>query len=204
MDDFDLAKTDEIMTRKGWAKDGEGFWTKDGQRLSFTIEIFDIFQDITPILTQQLRNAGFDVSFRMQSDSYSRMSLGEAPSFLFGNGGSVFDPWKTLNNYTSKFVTPTGTAGTNFWRWSNPEFDSIVDQMGALSPDDPAQIDLYHQAMDIFLADLPAIPIVQWFHRIAQNETYWTNWPNLDNPYINSAYWHRTWLLVLLGLEPAQ
>ena len=24
------------------------------------------------------------------------------------------------------------------------------------------------------------------------------------DPYINSAYWHRTWLLVLLGLEPAR
>jgi peptide/nickel transport system substrate-binding protein len=200
----DPSRTDEIMTSKGYTKDSDGFWTKDGERLSFTIEIFDIFQDIAPILTQQLRNAGFDVSFRMQSDSYSRMSTGEAPSFMFGNGGSVYDPWKTLNNYHSRHIQPTGTATANFWRWSNPEFDAIVDEMATVSPEDPALIDLYHDAMDIFLAELPAIPIVQWFHRIAHNETYWTNWPSVDNPYINSAYWHRTWLLVLLNLEPVQ
>lgn len=200
----DLAKTDEIMTAKGYTKDGDGFWTKDGTRLSFTIEIFDIFQDIAPILTQQLRNAGFDVSFRMQSDSYSRMSTGDAPSYMFGNGGSVYDPWKTLNNYHSRNNQPTGTATYPFWRWTNPEFDAIVDEMATISPEDPALIGLYHDAMDIFLAELPAIPIVQWFHRIAHNETYWTNWPSVDNPYINSAYWHRTWLLVLLNLEPVE
>ena len=36
------------------------------------------------------------------------------------------------------------------------------------------------------------------------NETYWTNWPTAQDPYINSAYWHRTWLLVLLEVEPVQ
>ncbi len=203
--EYNPAKTEEIMTRKGYAKDGEGFWAKDGQRVTFTIEIFSIFQDIAPVLVQQLRNNGFDVSFRMQSDSFSRMSTGEAPSFMFGNGGSVLDPWKTLNNYTSKFVTPTGTASSGaFWRWANEDFDAIVDQMATLSPDDPALVDLYHDAMEIFLAELPAIPVVQWFHRIAHNETYWTNWPTVDNSYINSAYWHRTWLLVLLNLEPVE
>ncbi|MBZ0291999.1 MAG: hypothetical protein K8L99_05455, partial [Anaerolineae bacterium] len=201
----DVALTDEIMTRNGYAKNGDGFWEKDGEVVSFSIEIFSIFQDITPVLVQQLRNAGFDVSFRMQSDSFTRMSTGEAPAFLFGNGGSVRDPWKTLNNYTTRFVTPTGTASSGaFWRWSNPEFDAIVDQMATTSPDDPALVDMYREAMSIYLAELPSIPIVQWFHRIPQNETYWTNWPSVDNPYINSAYWHRTWLLVVLGLEPTQ
>lgn len=203
--EFNLAKTDEIMTGLGWAKDGEGFWTKDGARLAFSIEIFSIFQDIAPVLVQQLRNGGFDVSFRMQSDSFSRMSTGEAPAFMFGNGGSVLDPWKTLNNYTSRFVTETGTASSGaFWRWSNAGFDTVVDEMSTVAPGDPRLTELYHDAMDIFLAELPAIPIVQWFHRIGQNETYWTNWPTVDNPYINSAYWHRTWLLVLLGLEPVE
>ena len=51
---------------------------------------------------------------------------------------------------------------------------------------------------------MPSVPLLQWYHRIPHNETYWKNWPSQDNPYINSAYWHRTWLLVLLGLEAAQ
>ena len=201
----DPARTEEIMMSKGWELNGEGFWEKDGEQLSFTIDIFGIFQDFTPILVQQLRNAGFDVTFRMQSDSFSRMSTGEAPAFLFGNGGSVRDPWKTLNNYTSRFVVPTGTGSSGaFWRWANEDFSAIVDQMGTLPADDPQLQELYHDAMTIWLEELPAIPIQQWLHRIPTSEIYWTNWPSLDNPYINTAPWHRTFLLVLLGLEPVQ
>jgi peptide/nickel transport system substrate-binding protein len=200
----DLAKSAAIMQRKGWAKDGEGFWVKDGERLSVVIDIFGIFNDLAPVLVAQLEKAGFDADFRMTPDAFTRMAQGTARAYLMGNGGSVRDPYFTLRLYHSRFVQPTGTHAERFWRWSNPEYDAIVDQMGQTSPDDPELQKLFRQAMEIWLSELPSIPIVQWYHRIPHNETYWKNWPTIDNAYINSAYWHNTWLLVLLGLEPAQ
>ncbi len=200
----DLAKSVAIMERKGWNKDDEGFWSKDGQRLTLVIDIFGIFNDLVPVLVAQLERAGFDADFRMTPDAYTRMAQGTARAFLMGNGGSVRDPYFTLRLYHSRFVQPTGTHAERFWRWSNPEFDRLVDQMGETAPDDPELQKLFRQAMDIWLSELPSIPIVQWYHRIPHNETYWKNWPTQDNPYINSAYWHNTWLLVLLGLEPTQ
>jgi len=168
------------------------------------INIFGGFQDIGPVIVEQLKRGGFDASFRMLSDVYDQMSQGEARAFLNGHGGSVRDPYFTLRLYHSRFVKPTGTPAEHFWRWSNPEFDAIVDQMGKTDPSDPELQKLFHQAMEIWLHDLPSVPLVQWYHRIPHNETYWKNWPTAQNPYINSAYWHRTFLLVLLGLEPAQ
>ena len=156
------------------------------------------------MLVAQLRQAGFDASFRMTSDAFTRMSTGIAQAFIFGNGGSVRDPYFTLRLYHSRFVEPTGTATQYFWRWKNKDFDGIVDQMGQTAVKDPALVGLYRQAMSIWLRELPAIPLVQWFHRIPHNQTYWTGWPTAEDPYINSAYWHRTWLRVLLRLEPAQ
>ena len=114
------------------------------------------------------------------------------------------DPYFTLRLYHGRYVQPTGTFAEYFWRWSNPEFDTLVDAMGSTAPDDPELTGLFRKAMDIWLSELPSIPIVQWYHRIPHNETYWTNWPTAQDPYINSAYWHRTWLLVLLELEPVQ
>jgi peptide/nickel transport system substrate-binding protein len=76
--------------------------------------------------------------------------------------------------------------------------------MGRTAPDDPRLAELFREAMAIWLDEMPSVPLLQWYHRIPHNETYWKNWPSQDNPYINSAYWHRTWLLVLLGLEAAQ
>ena len=81
-------------------------------------------------------------------------------------------------------------------------YDALIDQMGQTPTDAPEMDELYREAMDLWLAELPSIPLVQWPHRIPHNETYWTNWPSEENPYINSAYWSRTWLLVLLNLRP--
>ena len=164
----------------------------------------DVFTDLAPVMAAQFKQVGFDASFRMTSDVFSRMAQGVARSFLMGNGGSVRDPYFTMRLYHSRFVQPTGTHAERFWRWSNPEYDALVDQMGQTAPDDPELQRLFREAMEIWLSELPSIPIVQWYHRIPHNETYWKNWPTAKNPYINSAYWHNTWLLVLLGLEPAQ
>ena len=200
----DPERTAEILTRKGWTRNGEGLWIKDGQPLKIVIDIATIFQDLAPVLVAQLKRAGFDASFRMTSDVYTRMTQGMARSFMFGNGGSVRDPYFTLRLYHSRFVWPTGTAAEIFWRWQNEEYDRIVDQMGQTAPDDPQLLTLFRHAMEIWIEELPSIPLVQWYHRIPHNETYWTDWPTAENPYINSAYWHTSFLLVLLGLEPVQ
>ena len=200
--EFNRDKSAAIMQRKGYEKDEEGFWSKDGARLKFSIDISEVMLDFTPVLVEQLRRAGFEASFRNTPDNYTRMTIGEARAFIFGHGGSVRDPYFTLRLYHSRFIQPTGTATPVFWRWGNEEFDAVVDQMGETAPDNPQLHALFRQALEVWLPNLPAIPLLQLYHRIPHNQTYWTNWPSAQNPYINSAYWHRTWLLVLLGLEP--
>ena len=163
-----------------------------------------LFTDFTPVLVEQLRRAGFESNFRSTTDYYTRMTLGTARSFIMGHAASVRDPYFTMRLYHSRFVQPTGTSAEYIWRWANPEFDEIVDRMATTAPDDQELVQLFGQAMDIWYRELPSIPLVQWYHRIPHNETYWTNWPTEENPYVNSAYWHRTWLLVLLRLQPTQ
>jgi peptide/nickel transport system substrate-binding protein len=199
---YSLEKSAAFMRDAGWERNDAGKWQKDGQTVRMAINIFGGFGDIGQVLVSQLQKAGFDASFRMLSDIYNQLSQGEARAFLQGHAGSVRDPYFTLRLYHSRFVRPTGTPAEHFWRWSNPEYDAIVDEMGRTSPDDPQLRVLFRQAMEIWLAEMPSVPILQWYHRIPHNETYWTNWPSAENPYINSAYWHRTFLLVLLGLQP--
>ena len=200
----DPDRSAQLMEEMGWSRDPEGMWSRNGEGARILIDITPTFQDIAPVLVGQLRRAGFDAHFRMTSDVYTRMTTGRAQAFIFGNGGSVRDPYFTLRLYHSRFVQPTGTATPIFWRWANADFDRIVDQMGQTAPDDPALGPLFGQALEIWLRELPAIPLLQFYHRLPHNQTHWTNWPSRENPYINSAFWHRTWLLVLLGLEPVQ
>ena len=53
--------------------------------------------------------------------------------------------------------------------------------------------------MEIYWRDQIDVPIIQWLHRIAYNQTYWTNWPTEANLACgtNGAFWAHTGLLVV-------
>src|SRR5207249_4592473 len=57
--------------------------------------------------------------------------------------------------------------------------------------------------MAIWMPELPDIPIQQWYHRIPHNNDNWAGWPNKTNPYVNGAFWHLTFQLILNELKPA-
>lgn len=201
--DYDLSKTDKIMTDKGYTKNSDGLWVgKDGKTLDATLYGFGIFADYGPVLAEQLRAGGFDSSFQQPPDAYTKMVDGSAKTFLFGHGGAIADVYPTLDLWHSRNNAPTGTAaGTITARWKNADFDKIVDQMAQFPPGDDKAIPLFLQALEIYLREKPELPIIQWLHRIPYNTTYWTNWPTKDNPYVNGAFWHKTFPLILYNLK---
>ncbi len=64
--------------------------------------------------------------------------------------------------------------------------------------------ELFLQAMEIWLPNLPDIPLMQFYHRLPLNTTYWTGYPTSENPYVNPAFFHSTGPLVYHKLEPTQ
>ncbi|MGD9137441.1 MAG: hypothetical protein PVH42_11795, partial [Desulfobacterales bacterium] len=181
------------------------FWQDpDGKTLKIVITTFPVLQSVCPPVVENLRRAGFDASYHMPADFYSRISQGIAKTFIFGHAASVRDPYRTLDLYHSRFNAPTGKATFPFYRWSNPEYDAIVDEMNLIAHDNPKMFDLFRSAMEIWLKELPDIPLVSFYHRNPINHTYWKGWPNVDNPYINDANWHKTLLLMLVRLQPTQ
>lgn len=204
--EHNLEKAAERMQAAGYTQDAEGFWAKDGERIEALLYGTAVFNDIGPVLAEQLRLGGFDAEYTTPPDAGTRQSTGEAKIFLFGHGGSIRDPYPTLDMYTSKHYRPTGESAIYYSRWRNEEYDAIVDEMAAMSPssDDPAYMDLYLAAMEIWLENLVDCPVQQWLHRIPMNTTYWTNWPTQDNPYVNGAFWTMSIGLILHNLKRAQ
>jgi len=200
--EYNPAKTEKLMKSKGYTKDAEGFWTKDGKRFTMEIGGWAIFADLGPIVAEQLRKAGFEASYTMPADLGTRISQGKIDSFFFGHGGSIADPFLTLSLYHSRLVKPTGEPGYPAWRWKNKEFDAIVDEMSTVPMGDPRVKELFHKAMEIWLRELPTVPFVQWYHRIPMNTTYWEGWPTEKDPYVNGAFWHLTFPMILRRLKP--
>jgi peptide/nickel transport system substrate-binding protein len=70
--------------------------------------------------------------------------------------------------------------------------------------DDPRLKDLFRQAMEIWLPNLPDVPLVETVILLPRNTTYWGNWPTPENNYVHEGFWHRTAMLLWVNLEPAQ
>jgi peptide/nickel transport system substrate-binding protein len=200
--EHNLDKAAERMQTAGYTRDGD-FWTKDGQPIQANIIGAGIFNDIGPVLAEQLRRGGFQADYTTPADAGTQRTDGTAKISLFGHGGSIADPFDTLDFYTSKYFVPTGEPAVYFSRYQNEEYDAIMEEMAAMAPDpdNPAYMDIYLAALEIYLRDLIDCPIQQWLHRIPMNTTYWTNWPTENNNYVNGAFWHQTVGLVLMGLE---
>jgi len=207
---FDLTQSDAIMTRKGYTKGDDGLWADaSGQKVGFQIVTFPQHPSTTPqapIVAQQLKKAGFDASFLLPADFYTRITSGDAVAYLWGHGGSMKDPFETLDIYNARYVKPAGTAifSNNIYRWTNQQYSDIVDQMRKLPIDDPQVMELWKQAMQVWLPNLPDVPTVQTVVPVPMNTTYWTNWPTGDKPYIHEGFWHRTGNLMFLNLKPTQ
>jgi peptide/nickel transport system substrate-binding protein len=207
---YDPAQSAAIMTRKGYTKDGDGMWVDgSGQRVSFQIVTFPQHPSATPvapIITQQLKRAGFDASFLLPADFVSRITTGDAAAFLCGHGGAMKDPYKTMDLYNQRYVKPTPTPifFTNIYRWSNQTYSDLVNTIGTYPEDDPAVMPLWQQAMQTWLPELPDIPLIQTVIALPMNSTYWGNWPAGDHPYIHEGFWHRTALHIFLNIKPTQ
>ena len=197
--EYNPAKGDERMAAAGYTKNADGYWEKDGSEIVCDILGFGIFNDFGPILARQLDNHGIKSSYANPPDAGSRMVAGEASCGLRGHGASLRDPYFTMNLYRGTEDEP------NLYRWSNERWNEITDEASATGIEDVARLEeLWKEAMDIWLEELPDVQILEWYHRIPMNTTYWTNWPTHDNPYTNGAFWHLTFQLILNNLRAVQ
>lgn len=190
---FDAAESEKLMLAAGYQRDSQRFWAKDGKRAGGEIHGISIVNQIGPLVQQQLRRAGFEVTFYSTPDSSRIIANGQCPLVLSGHSGSsIFDPLATLETFHSKNFSPVGSQTFFFARQRNAEYDAVVDKIGLLQPGDPKIGPLVREAMAIWYALVPEIPIQQYYHRLPMNQTYWKNWPSDANPYMPPAPNHVT------------
>ncbi len=212
MTTFDPDRAKEIIESKGYVlNDSSGYYEKDGEELKIhfqTPEPLIEKQKIAQVVVEQLQRIGINATF-------GNVAYGTFWDNFFGGDyesrtgwqtcGSINEPWASMNTLNISHVVPVGErASANAWRWENTEYSALVDEMGVLPLGDPAIDDLFVQAAEIFMDELPVIPVTQAKKIVPFNETYWTNWPSADNPYIHPPTWWQSTHVIIHNLEPAQ
>jgi peptide/nickel transport system substrate-binding protein len=201
--EFNPEKGDALLSGLGFKKGNDGIWARDGAPITLDIIGFAAFGSaMGPVLSGMLRDRGVAASSSLPSDFDERFEKGAYTGAIYGHGGAIREPYGMLRLYHTRRVAVPGAHRVNFSRWKNAEFDKITDEMFITDPNDkPKMMALLHRAMEIWLPALPDIQLVQNFHRIPMNTTYWKNWPTAENPYVNGAPWHLTFPIVLWSLQ---
>lgn len=209
------AKVEEHMQAAGYAKNAQGMWEKGGQTLKVPVRGTQFFAPLAPPLAAQLRKAGFDATEQIEppgSTALNEDTLAGRLDTAYGvHCGSLSEPYETLKDLHSKNARPIGErcpfGGSLCSRYSNPEYDRLIDQMEAMppgKPDDPRYVDLAAQALDIYLRDMPEIMLAEELHVVTFNETYWTGWPTAEDPYVAPYPPWEAWRLIVHRIKPVQ
>jgi peptide/nickel transport system substrate-binding protein len=65
-------------------------------------------------------------------------------------------------------------------------------------------MDLFVQAMDIWVNEMPDIYLGQLIIRYPMSTQYWTGWPDQANPYGFPHSWQQEFQKSFVNLRPAQ
>jgi len=207
--EFDLDKTAQLMGQAGYTKQGEVWVDSDGEPFTILVEAASGFSDILAPIAEQLRRAGFDSNFKIGiADLSNRIVRGLPDAWLTGRPSSTTHPWDSLEHYHSRNTPLVGEQASlgSAGRWkAGAEYDRLIDEMEVLPQSDIAQLlPLVEQAYEIWLRELPDIPIKQWLQIVPFNTTHWANWPNAIDKPMQGAYWPRHGWLMIKDLIPAQ
>ena len=193
---FDPAEGDDRMTQAGYVKNGDGIWADaEGDTVKCHISSLPHFSDLGPVLVEMLKQGGIEASYAEPPDVGALLSTGDYICGLFGHNGSM-----SGNIYRTLLLYTTDDPG-NWFQYSNPEFDAIVEEL-AVTSDEASVRELEAAAMQIWLQDLPDVNLAQFYNRTGNSAYYWSNWPStVDDPYMNGIHMHTGFPYTALQLE---
>ena len=145
--DFDLNKAEAAFIAAGCEKDQDGFWCRNGERISFTINATPGDQvriDMAQIAAQQLQQAGLDVKADVPANG---IDWGGQECCIIG-WGSPYD----ADDHTYKVFSTD--AGANYSGYSNAEVDQWLKL--ARQTNDDAERAEYYKEFQIAMAKAPA------------------------------------------------
>ncbi len=209
---YNPAKAEEILDAAGFVdRDGDGLReTPEGERMHLSIIVpfgWTDWMESIKIIAEQLRDVGIDVEAKFPDFSkYAEDMYNGTFDILLNNFGSTISAtvW-TLYNWLFQPVVEGPMYSGNFGRYENPKLMELVEDLNRTPWDDVAAAkEVVAKIAEIFLKEMPQIPLWYngaWFHA---STAVWKNWPSVDNPYAVPISWGGWWqlggIMTLMGI----
>lgn len=207
---YDTEKAEELLTGAGCERDAEGFWTYNGERITFEIVSPAGFETQSERLAyavqSQWREFGFDVTVQASEASYFH-NCGAPGNYTCGSFwpscGVVKDLYTQLRGWHTDYYTPSGEVTTGCHaRFQSEKLDAVLDQMAPLASGDETY-ELSKEALMIMADEAAWLPMFGTSKLVPTNSTYWTNYPDSENPYNGPWWWWSCFKLIVNEFQPA-
>lgn len=190
----------QILDDAGWVAGSDGIRSKDGQRLSLTIQTVTGWSDyisLNDAMTQQLAEVGIELKPTQVSwnEWSAAQTNGNFQLSLDSIGlGASSNPYFTYNKfYASDNTVPVGESASagNASRFSDPTVDAALETARSTS-DEAVQQEAYAEIQSVITEQFPYIPIYINSMLTEFNTSRATGWPTADDTYAMPASW-KSW-----------
>jgi peptide/nickel transport system substrate-binding protein len=212
---YDPGAAAELLTKAGFTKDGAGKWMKpDGTPFTITLNVegdnIPTLARAGSIIAQLWANEGIDAKVSTTGPTHWQlMNAGDfdaSIAWTVETWGGHPDLSFFLESYHSDFIKPLGEnqPPRNLTRWENPKLDEIIEANRKVAFDSPEVAQLGMDYLKLAVEDMPFIPLMAYNKFAPFDETYWTGYPSIDNPYAASGpFWSNLrYMIVALEANP--
>jgi len=208
---FDPEGALALMAELGYTQDGDTLLDPNGEPVTLEVTTpvgpggreYTMAQDFVA----ELQAIGIDASLKHLESGvfFNNVDSGDFQIGFWWLCGAFLDPLELFEAFTCDNVTPVGevAAQGNEMRVCDPEMDEVLAQLGQVAPDDPAAAELYMEAYDLFMQNLPGTPLIETIYSTFHNTTYWDGMLSEDNVYTVPLYHWAQILFVFLNVTPA-
>lgn len=205
----DVEAANDLLDEAGYEMGADGVrTTPDGEPMSYPLEIPSDWVDwvtISQLLVEQYAEVGIEitpqgVSFDSWVETRNSGSFDLTISAT-AIGQSPFDMYRSM--MSSEYASD-GAVRQNFSRFYDDAADAALDDYAATADEaeQQAALDTLEQ---VFVDELPLIPMIQSPNWFQYNTERWEGFPNEDDPYAFGApFQNPDIMIVLRHLTPAQ
>ena len=198
------------MIASGCERDADGFWCYNGERISFEIVCPSGFEAQSERLAyacqSQWYEFGFDVTVQASESSYFN-SADDVGSYTVGSYwpscGVMQDLYSQLRGWNSVYYTPSGsvTNGSTA-RFQSAKLDEVLNTMAPLASGEETY-ELSKEALMIMADEVAWLPMFGTSKLVPTCSTYWTNYPDSENPYNGPWWWWSCFKFIVNEFEAA-
>ncbi|WP_062463346.1 ABC transporter substrate-binding protein [Demequina soli] len=204
--DVDGAKS--VLEDAGYTWSGDQLVDPDGTNVEFTLQVPQGWNDYVTgisLIADEVKALGVDAKVQTPDVDtwWAAKSNGDFQAILHwtDTGATPYDIYSNIMD--GRWLAPIGeAANNNFGRYDNPEATDALNAY-ANATDDATRADALKKAQEIFVEDVPAMPIGTRPFISEFNSRNYVGWPSDDDPYVNADPTQPTSVLILTSLKPA-